>query len=156
MAKKVAEGLPVGVPEDDVSVGLRELNAQVMELEDRLSEKTTGMQLVEDEKKKLERENIALTLELEKALDPKKVAQDMDDLRKQLSERELQVAGLLKDVENLSKPGTTASGPDRCILAGRAYPVVKRMTAKTLALEDFRKRFVDEDHTVVVIDHHGG
>jgi hypothetical protein len=46
-------------------------------------------------------------------------------------------------------------GQDRVVYKGKIHKIVRVNTCKWLALEDFRKRFVEEDDTVVVIDRKG-
>lgn len=67
---------------------------------------------------------------------------------------EQQGSKLAHHVSTLEKENASG-GADRVIYKGKIHRIVRVNTAKWFALDDFRKRFVEEDDTVVVIDRKG-
>lgn len=60
----------------------------------------------------------------------------------------------LEEIQLLNETKSEKTG-DQVILDGNSYAIIHRNTVRELA-EDYKKRFVDENHTAVVIEKIGG
>jgi len=127
----------------------QELEKQVEELTNEVAElKSRDLSNVVET---LQDDVVVLTKNVQELLDVK------DALEADLKKEIVKAKSLQKELDALKAKKASKEvdlGEDSVVFQGKKHKILKHETAKGL-IEDVKKRFVDEDRTVLVIDRHG-